>query len=509
MQSLQNYHIESTESDFGAPSVGPTGLIPSAAQTSFPSGLIPSAPRTSSIIPSDVLAIEPELPQSSPEAIITAPVHTGLIPSRSVVPADPQSTPQDSPLVPSASGVETFPSSDVPIITGTTNASIPSVMPTKASTDEPLRPVPGPTTNPGDPNGHHEISEPNFTNTSPCKGCSPIVQIPATGWDDFWTHPAAEPQETTERPPAATITAGPSNIVITQGPSGSDFVVGDSTRSTTVKAGETVIVDNTPIVIQTSAGHPQIIVDGTQTVPLGLGPAVTAAPHQITNPPAVLLPITIGTQTFTPIANTASNGNSNSNPSPNGAAPALYIVDGQTLLPGGAPLTVSGTTYSLDQAATVIQINDQYATLTPTQAVIYTTSTAPALTIFGKTVTANRAGYYIITSGVTLIPGGAPLTYDGTIVSLLPEGTAAIIQGSTTMLLPASTIVTVTKTGALGASGGVGGSGGDGEATAASGPGATLPYPSGTAAALGVGGMGLGGAYALFVLVVGWAAVWL
>jgi hypothetical protein len=339
------------------------------------------------------------------------------------------------------------------------------------------------------------------------------VEVTATGWDDFWTHPAAEPQETTERRPAATITAGPSNIIVTQAPVGTDFVIGDLSSSTTVKPGQTVIVDNTPIVIQTSAGRPQVIVGGTKTVPLGPAPAITAAPIQTTNPPAVFLPITIGSQPFTPIPNTAPNGNSNpnsnpdadSNSSPSDAVPALYVVDGQTLLPGGAPLTVSGTTYSLNQGAIILQINDQYTTLTPTQGVVYTTTSGPALTVFGKTVTANRAGYYIITSGVTLIPGGAPLTYDGTVISLVPEGTAAIIQGSTSMLLPASTIVTVTKTGAFGASGGVGG--GDGEATAASGSAATLPYPSSNSAVLGLSATGLGGFYALFVLVVGWAAV--
>ncbi|KAF2678652.1 hypothetical protein K458DRAFT_256901, partial [Lentithecium fluviatile CBS 122367] len=341
-----------------------------------------------------------------------------------------------------SSAIETLQPSNGSPVSSSPNASTPSVMPSKASTDEGLRPIPGPTTNPGSPDGHHEIPEPNFTSTSPCKGCSPIIEIPATGWDDLRTHVTAEPQETAERPPAATITAGPSNILIKPVPTGTGFVIGDST---TVKPGQTVIVDNTPVVIQTSAGRTHVIVGGTQTVSLQPAPANGAPQSQITNPPAVLLPIIIGSQTLTPIANTASNGNSNSDTSSNPDVPALYVVDGQTLLPGGAAITVSGTTYSLHASATVLNINGQDTTITPTQAVVYTTTSAPALTIGDKTVTANRAGYYVIRQGVTLIPGGAAVTFDGTTISLFAEGTAAVIQGSTSYLQPKSTIVTVTK----------------------------------------------------------------
>jgi hypothetical protein len=304
-------------------------------------------------------------------------------------------------------------------------------------------------------------------------------------------------------------------------------------------------VDNTPIVVQTSAGHPQVIVGNSQTITLWPAQATTAAPPQITSPPLNFLPITVGSQVFTPVTGPASNGNANSNPNtgpdgnsnaspstgpdgnPNPSAapsgnsnsspslnapiPAAYIALGQTLLPGGPALTISGTTYSLSPAATILEINGQSTTLTPTAAAIFTTVSAPALTVFGKTITANRAGYYVIAPGITLMPGGAPLTYSGTVLSLVPEGTAAVIQGSTSMLVPATTVVTLTRTGDFAASGGVGGAsgGGEGEATGASGTAKALPYPSGNSAALGVGLERLGGIYAFFVLVVGWAAVWL
>src|SRR5205823_2772990 len=39
----------------------------------------------------------------------------------------------------------------------------------------------------GDPYGHHEISEPDFSATRPCSGCSPVIQITATGWLDLST----------------------------------------------------------------------------------------------------------------------------------------------------------------------------------------------------------------------------------------------------------------------------------------------------------------------------------
>lgn len=401
-----------------------------------------------------------------------------------------------------------------------------------ASTDEPLRPIPAETTAPGDPDGHHEIPEPNFTATAPCRGCSPVIEITATGWGEWPTlwpsQPAAEHAETTQRPPQATITAGPSNIIVTQQPSsqGGGFVIGGST---TVKPGQTVIIDNTPIVIQTSAGRTEVIV-GTKTVPFQ-APAAQPPNSQITDGP-ILLPIIIGNgQTLTPIANPAanpsskldSNPDSNSNPNPNNqnpnqlsdppgtgnAFPSQYVIGGQTLTPGGPAITVSGTTLSLAPSATAIVVNGKTTTLSQAYGAIYTTTALPALTLWGEIYTANRAGYYILHPGTTLIPGGLPITVSGTVLSLEPRGTAIMIQGSTSYMQPVTTIVTLTKSGAEGYGGGAG------LYTNTGVPG-TLPYPTGKpnagvsvrAPAAMTDGW-LSGIFLLGFVGLGWLAVWL
>lgn len=373
-------------------------------------------------------------------------------------------------------------------------------MPSGASTQEGLRPIPAPTTAPGDPDGHHEIPEPNFTATAPCRGCSPVIEISATGWGDSWpswpTQPAAEHQETTQHQPQATITAGPSQITISKEPSGPGFVIGGST---TVKLGQTIIINKTPVVVQAPGGRTEVVV-GTQTVPLKANNA-NPPPGQITEPP-VFLPLTIGSQTLTPIADTDSSANP--------AVPALYIIAGQTLLPGGAAIVVSSTTYSLLPSGTAIVVNGHTSTLQPNFGSVFTTTELPALTLWGHIYTANRAGYYVLAPGKTLIPGGAPLTISGSTISVEPHGTKAVIQGSTSFMQPQTTVVTLTRTAAQGLSGG-------GDAVYSTGSGAKLPNPTGKphSGAARLGGVGVGvegwpeGMFMFIVFFVGWAAVWL
>ncbi|KAJ4297719.1 hypothetical protein N0V90_005614 [Kalmusia sp. IMI 367209] len=273
-----------------APRGSGTSLIPSAPRSSFssqtpttsilsaalkiPSGLIPSAPRLSSIIPSQSptaegpsLATPPTISPSDPQAssIVPPPIHTGLIPSAPIL-SIPQTT-QD---------VVSFPTVSIPTLSNGTNIAsatnvVPSLpIPGMTSTEEGLHPIPAPSTNPGDPDGHHEIPEPNFTITLPCRGCSPVIEITATGWETVPSIPIppAQEQETkassTVAPPVVTISAGPSNVIVKPGPSGGNVVIGDST----VKPGQTVTVGGTPVAVDTSGGHTNVVIGGTQTVPL-------------------------------------------------------------------------------------------------------------------------------------------------------------------------------------------------------------------------------------------------
>lgn len=383
----------------------------------LPTSIIPSQPRPTPI-PSTFLApgLIPSAPK--PPTVITSAGITSSIQGQ--IPSAPIST-HVTPIIGST-----------PL-----NASGTTVM---QSTDQGLKPIPPAATQPGDPNGHHEITEPNFTATKPCRGCQPVIEITATGWLDS---PAEEQHGSTKEPAKATISAGSSSIIISQAPTGGNFVIGGST---TITPGQTITVGDTPIVIQTSAGIPQVVV-GTTTIPL----YTEEARPEITNAPVPLPPIiTIGTRIITPNAQTE------------------YIIADQTLMPGGSALTISGTTFSLAPSATALVVNGETSSLTPSLGVIYTTEMPAALTFNNHVYTTNRAGYIVMGPGTTLIPGGSPVTIDGTTLSFDHEGTAVVVQGTTSALQPVTTVVTLTR----GAGGGVGG----GVAGQTSGNG--LPYPT-------------------------------
>ncbi|KAF2277684.1 uncharacterized protein EI97DRAFT_301473 [Westerdykella ornata] len=428
------------------PSQNPPGLIPSQR----PPGLIPSQVPAESIsselvsvaipsqVPSGIIASQspPDIiPSQSPTAIISTQ-EPGLIPSKApsgLIPSGliPSGTPQ-SGIIPSQSGIipTLIATSAVGTASGAPNVSL-TPMPSW-STDEPLRPIPAPTTAPGDPNGHHEIPEPGFSITGPCRGCSPVIEITATGFDDVPPSPIAEHEGPSSplgpaEPPKATITIGPSPIIVSQEPTGSNFIID---KSTTVTPGQTITLDKTPVVIQTSAGRTEVIVvapTGTNTIPLT--PSNPEPFRQIITDRPLLSPITIGTRTIT--ANPASQ----------------YVLDGQTLLPGGPALTVDGTTLSLLPSATAIVVNDVTSTLSQIYGAVFTTTAAPLLTLNNEIYTANRAGYFVLAPGTTLIPGGPAVTISGTTISLVPKGTAAIIQGSTSFIEPVTTVVTLTRGG--------------------------------------------------------------
>lgn len=297
------------------------------------------------------------------------------------------------------------------------------------STVQGLRPIPPAVTEIGDPNGHHEIPEPNFSSTRPCRGCSPVFEIPATGWLDTpvgeqhgSTIQEATAQASTEKPPQATISIGASDVVIGQDPSGGGFLVGGSL---TLTPGQAITVGDIPIAIETSDGKTKVVV-GTAVISLQpTQPALTEAPVSL--PPIPLPPtLTIGTRTIAPNAQ------------------AQYVIAGQTLSPGGEPLTISGTTLKLAPSATALIVNGETSSITPRFGDVYTT-VAAALTFKDHVYTPNRAGYIIMGPGTTLVPGGTPITVDGTTLSLEHSGTAVVVQGATKTLQPVTTIVTLTR----------------------------------------------------------------
>lgn len=166
------------------------------------------------------------------------------------------------------------------------------------STEQDLNTIPPAATDNGDPHGHHEMTEPNFSATRPCRGCSPVIEISATGWLD---NPAegqhgSSAQATTKEPVRATISISSPNIVISQEPSG---------------------------------GH----LDGktSKIIPTLGGIYTTAVPA----------PLTFHNHVCT-------------------INPAGYIVmgPGTTLIPGGSPTTIDDTTLSLEPSATFMIVQE-------------------------------------------------------------------------------------------------------------------------------------------------------
>jgi len=297
------------------------------------------------------------------------------------------------------------------------------------STDQGLHPIPPAATQPGDPNGHHEITEPNFSATKPCRGCSAVIEVTATGWLES---PPEEQHGTSTTPILTRIPAGPSDVVVSQAQSGGNFVVGDSV---TVTPGQTITMDDVPIAIQTTDGIVEVIA-GTNVIPLQPPGEITSSQRpRATYAPSQLPPVlTFGTETI--VANQETQ----------------YVIDGQTISPGGGAITIAGTTISLAPSATALVVNGMTSSLSPRFGNVWTTA-APVLTFNNHAYTANRAGYITIGPGTVLQPGGAPITVDGTTLSLDHSGTAVVIQGSTSILQPVTTVVTRTRSAPLSGSG--------------------------------------------------------
>lgn len=298
------------------------------------------------------------------------------------------------------------------------------------STEQGLKPVPPAATQVGDPNGHHEITEPNFSATKACRGCSPVIEISATGW---LQNSAGEMLVTaTVGLPQVTVGTGLSNVIISQDSIDGNFIVDGST---TLTLGQTVTIDDTRIAIQTSAGRTHVLV-GTSTLPLEPEMLSITDQPDMTAAPVLLPPVlTLGKTTIT--ANERTE----------------YAVADQTLSPGGAEITVSGTILSLAPSATALIIDGQTSSLTPLEGGIYTTVAPVAWTFNNQVYTTNRAGWIVLGPSATLIPGGPLLTLDGTTLSLDHSGTAVLVQGSTVPLQPVTAVVTLTRSPSLSAGG--------------------------------------------------------
>lgn len=164
----------------------------------------------------------------------------------------------------------------------------------------------------------------------------------------------------------------PTASVLTAEPHASNYIIG---THTIIPGGPAVTINGVRYSLALSA---TALVSDTQTIPL------------IHKDSRLLPAITIAGNTFT--ANPASQ----------------YIIGFQTLIPGGSPITISGTLYSLAPSATALVSDHVTLSLTPGL------PRPTALTIDGQ----------------ALAPGSA-ITVHGTKISFGSEGTNVVVGTST------------------------------------------------------------------------------
>ena len=193
------------------------------------------------------------------------------------------------------------------------------------------------------------------------------------------------------------ITAGPGNVASIS----SEYIIGDHTLT----PGGSITVSGTPIYLAPSASE---VIVGSQTV----------HPQQKHSPSSPPQPIFIGGgQTLTAQSDKLGY---------------TYIVDDQTLIPGGT-VTVSGTSIYLAPSASEVIIGSQTVHL---QQPPSPSSPQPILIGGSQTLTAQSDKLAYIIDDQTLTPGGT-IAVSGTSIYLAPSASELIIIGSQTIQLQA------------------------------------------------------------------------
>lgn len=156
-------------------------------------------------------------------------------------------------------------------------------------------------------------------------------------------------------------------------------------------------------------GGPGITISGT---PISLAQSGTlfleSSPIRISNDPSStpIFVFTIGGQTAT-------------------AHPTGFALADSEIVPGGAPMIVSGTRVSLGPSG-ILVIGDSSVNL------LVPTPTSNVFTVGSQRFTANPTGFAL--AGSPLLPGGAPIIILGTPVSLAASG--VLVIGSLSIALP-------------------------------------------------------------------------
>ncbi|USP78965.1 uncharacterized protein yc1106_06239 [Curvularia clavata] len=175
-------------------------------------------------------------------------------------------------------------------------------------------------------------------------------------------------------------------------------------------------------------------VDGTV---VSLAPSasfvVIGGSTQVLSTGGVLLPTTTQTPQFVFGSSTITAQPAQVNPS---AAPTFVLSD-QTLLPGGAAITFSGTTLSLNPSGDVLIANGASSTLrAQTEAVSSPTTIAVGNQVFSALP--RPSGPAFVVASETLFAGGPAITISGTTLSLAPSASFIVINHVTSTLTNAA-----------------------------------------------------------------------
>ena len=221
-------------------------------------------------------------------------------------------------------------------------------------------------------------------------------------------------------------------------------------RQTAAPGGNPINLDGTLVSLAPDAS---VLVAGSKTVaaeqPAGSPQSSSITPRP--QPQWTALPhvVSVGGSAYT--ANSASR----------------FIIDGQTVTPGGPPITVAGgTTVSVAADAGAAAINSATTVFVASSALVIDGQTVmpggPAVTGSGGTtyslptsgndIVINSAtvpiteSQALVIGSQTLEAGGPALTVSGTVISLAPGGSALVVGGRTEPLMTGSSTHTVDST---------------------------------------------------------------
>jgi hypothetical protein len=248
-------------------------------------------------------------------------------------------------------------------------------------------------------------------------GVTPVSLVPsATAIVVGGTRTVQLPQVSQEPIPPPILTIGTSTLTPN---AATQFFIAPGQ---TLTPGGTATIDGTLISLAPSASF--LVVGGsTQLLPAAApGLTISTRPAQIV----------VGSTTIIALPAQNNNNNNNNQNNQNNAPPGpTFVVDGQTLAPGGQAITVAGTTLSLAPGGTSVVVNGvTSAVANPPASLVQ----AP-ITVGNNVLTpvpGSRDTFVI--GDQTLSPGGSAITVSDTILSLAPSASFVVVNGVTSTL---------------------------------------------------------------------------